>query len=162
MPSKKLIAAVIIVIILAVIAYFYFGIISPVATKPALQKPLLKAGEPVKNEHINWIVNELGGYKLHPSLSGEPPEIEVLVADMTFAVTTVKGRTSAREGPATNPDIVIKAPYDAVVRIFASDNLLKEISNLYNEGTVTFELLKDQATLALKGYKGIYDELQGK
>lgn len=162
MPSKKLIAAVIIVIVLAAIAYLYFGIISPLGMKPALQKPQLQAGQPVTSEHVNWVVNELGGYKLHPSISGEPPEIEAVVGDGTFSVTTENGKTVAKAGKAANPDIRITANYDALIKIFAASDIKAEIVKLYNEGTVTFEMLKDQATLALKGYKGIYDELQGK
>lgn len=160
--QKKFVALAVVIVLIAIVAYFYFAVISPVVTKPISQKPTLKAGEPVTTEHVNWVVNELGGYKLHASLSGEPAEIEVVSGSRIFSVTTQDGKTVAKDSKASNPDIRITASAETLVKLFAASDLKSEIAKLYNEGSVGIELLKDQATLALKGYKGLYDELQGK
>ena len=125
-------------------------------------KPPLNAGDPITTEHVNWVINELGGYKLHPSLNGEPAEMEIVSGNSTFSATTQDGKIVTRAGRASNPDIRLIATHDALLRIFSASDIKSELATLYNEGSVTFELLKDEATLALKGYKGIYDELQQK
>lgn len=160
--QKKFIALTVVIVLIAVVAYAYFGIISPTTTKPAVQKPSLAATEELKTDHINYIVNELGAYKLHTSLSGEPAEMEVVSGGKIFTITTADGKTVTKEGKASNPDIRITATPEALVRLFASSDIKSGISTLYNDGLIKVEILKDQATLALKGYKGIYDELQGK
>ncbi len=158
--QKKFAVLAVIVVLISIVAYLYFGIISPVVPKPQLQKPQLT--EAASSEQINWVVNELGGYKLHPSITGEQAEIEVVSGDNTFSVTTADGKTVTTAGKAANPDIRITASYDALVKIFGAADVKSEIVRLYNDGSIDVELIKDEAALALKGYKGVYDELQGK
>ncbi|MBI2076466.1 MAG: hypothetical protein HYT72_04430 [Candidatus Aenigmarchaeota archaeon] len=160
--QKKIIVLAVIIVLAAVISYFYFGIVSPVVPKPLVSKPVLAENQEIKTEHVNYVVNELGAYKLHPSLSGEPAEIEVVSAGKLFTITTQDGKTATKEGKAANPDIRITAPPAAFVRLFSAADITAEISKLYSDGLIEVALLKDQATLALKGYKGIYDELQQK
>jgi len=160
--NKKIVLLAVIAVLAAIIGYFYFGIISPLVAKPFMTKPPLNSGDPITSDHISWVVNELGGYKLHPFVDGEPPEIEVVVGNSTFSVTTENGTSVARPGKASSPDIRLMATYEALLRIFGASDIKSEIKTLYNEGSVTFELLKDKVVLALKGYKGVYDELQGK
>lgn len=160
--EKRVLALAVIVLLIVAVSYIYFGVISPLTAKTALQKPQLAAGQPVAEEHVNWVVNEIGGYKLHNSLGGEPAEIEAVVGDRTFSVTTQDGKTVTKQGKAANPDIRLTTDYASLARILNAADIKAEITKLYSEGTVSIELLKDQATLALKGYKAIYDELQAK
>ncbi len=155
MISKKIIAVGAAVVIFVAIMGFYFTVISPLTPKPALEKPLLAEGQNVSSEHIEWVVNELGGYKLQPTA-----QIELAVEENKFTVSTKDGKPSAAAGAASDPDLRITANREAFVSILASNNTNAEIISLYNQGAVSVELLKDQATLALKGYKGIYDALQ--
>ncbi len=156
--SRKKALAVLAVILVAVSAYAYFGIISPVVQKPDVEKPIHDGN--ITAEQVNWVVNEMGGYKLHASVNGEPAEIEIIAGDNVFTMTTKDGRTVTAQGRAANPDIRLVTSANAVAQIMNAKDVKAEILKLYTEGAVSIELLKDQATLALKGYKGIYDELQ--
>ena len=160
--QKKFIALAVVIVLIAIGTYFYFGVISPVVPKPVVSKLALTENQEVKPEHVNYVVNELGAYKLHPSLSGEPAEIEVVSAGKLFTITTQDGKTVTKEGKATNPDIRITASPEAFVKLFSTTDIKAEISKLHNDGSIKVDLLKDAATLALKGYKGVYDELQPK
>ena len=122
----------VIVVLAAVIGYFYFGIISPVVPKPVVSKPTLAENQEIKTEHVNYVVNELGAYKLHPSLSGEPAEIEVVSAGKLFTITTQDGKTVTKEGRAANPDIRITASPAAFVKLFSAADITAEISKLYS------------------------------
>ncbi len=157
--SRKKILAVIAIVFFASVTYAYFGIISPVVTKPVIEKSEFTGS--ITTENVNYLANELGAYKLHPSVSGEPAEMEIVSAGKTFFVTTENGRTVTKEGRAPNPDVRITVSPDAFARLFAASDMKEEILELYDEGALTIELVKDQATLAVKGYKGIYDELNG-
>ncbi len=145
-------------ILLAGIGYGYFGIISPVVSKPAVEKSVFTGN--VTAEDVNYVVNELGAYKLHPSLAGEKAEIELVTAGKTFSVTTENGRTVTKEGAATDPDIRIAASVEVFATLLSAADIKAEIQNQYNDGAVRVDVLKDATVLALKGYKGIYDELQ--
>ena len=154
--------SVIIIIIIGVIFCAYFFIISPTfVTKPFLEKPELQAGEDIGTEHVNWIVNELGGYKLHASPSGDEPELELITDDKTFKITFKGNNVSSSLDSAADPDVRLIVDREAFVEIFFADDVKEEIKNLYNEGEFVIELLKDETILALKGYKGSYDELMG-
>lgn len=163
--NKKIIL-VAVLIILGAGLYSYFFIFSPTfVEKPFMEKPMPpNADEPVSTQHINWIINELGAYRLHNDpTTGEPPVLELKVTDSeeVFTITTENNVPASTEGAAQNPDIRITATRVVVIKLLTTEDVNKEIIELYNEGNVGIELLKGQATLALKGYKGIYDELSG-
>lgn len=156
MVSKKIIVLATVVVILASLSYFYFFIISPIIPKPELTKPSLAEGQEISSEHIEWVVNELGGYKLQPTA-----EIELVVNGQSFSVKTKDGKVTSTQETPTDPDVRITADRESFVRILSAEDANTEIIKLYNEGLISVEVLKDEATLALKGYKGIYDTLQG-
>ena len=159
---KKIIVLASVVIIAVFLFYLYFFIISPTfVTKPYLEKPTLQAGQNVEEGHVNWVINELGGYKLHAAPLGGDPLIELITEGKTFTVKIISNQVSSYLGKATDPDIRITAEREAFERILSADDIKTEINNLYNEGKITIELLKDETSLVLKGYKAIYDELQG-
>ena len=158
--KKKLIIIVAVLAVIASASYLYFFIISPTfVAKPFLEKPTLAENEEIGEDHINWVVNELGGYKLHPSPLGGDPVIELVIEGNTFTVTTSGNNVLSSLGTPSDPDIRITANREAFERILSADDAQEEIIDLFMEGAVGFEMIKDEATLALKGYKGIYDEL---
>lgn len=154
--SGKKIALVALLVIVAAALYLYFFVISPTGTKQALEKPMLAPGENISSKHIEWIANELGGYKLQSSA-----EIEFVVEGQKFSVTTKGGKVVSKVGEASDPDLRITATRDAFARILSASDTNAEIVSLYNQGLISVQLLKDQPTLALKGYKGIYDTIKG-
>lgn len=154
--SGKKIALIALLVIAAAALYLYFFVISPTGTKQALEKPALAPGENVSSKHIEWVANELGGYNLQPSA-----EIEFIVEGQKFSVTSKGGKVVSKEGPAADPDLRITVTRDAFTKILSASDTNAEIVSLYNQGLSSVQLLKDQATLALKGYKGIYDTIKG-
>lgn len=155
MPGKKKVLLIALALIIAAALYTYFFIISPVGSKPQLEKPALAQGENISPKHINWVVNEIGGYKLQSSA-----EVEFVVEGQKYIVTTSNGKVSSQPGAASNPDLRITAGRDAFAKILAATDTNAELVALYNEGLISVELLKDQASLALKGYKGLYDTIK--
>jgi len=158
--SRKPLLFAVIIVIVAVLCYAWFFIISPTfVTKPDIPKPALAEAPAAGN--VNWAVNELGSYKLHPSLSGEPAVMEIVVTDAgkTFTSTTTNNVPVTTEGPATDPDIRLKLVSADFARLYNAADPADEAAALYNEGKAQVELLKDATTLAAKGYKAIYDEM---
>ncbi len=153
--TKKKIAAIAALAAVAAVAYFYFSVISPVVPKPDTVKPVFLAGQNISSEHVQWVADEIGAYKLQPSA-----QIEVVVEGKRFTVTSKDGKALAAEGAASDPDLRISANTDVFGRILTASNANAEVVKLYGQKLLSVELLKDQATLALKGYKPIYDALQ--
>ena len=161
MISKIIILGAIVAIVVGAIGYVYFGVVSPAAEKPVIEKPALLEGQNVDTEHIRWLANELGAYKIHSSLSSEEAQIEIVVEGVPFAVTNGEGGPIASDGKAENPDIRITAGRASFGELMAAQNIKSKIVELYDSGKIGVELLKDQAALALKGYKSIYDQING-
>jgi hypothetical protein len=163
MPSGKVVGLLVLAVIATVLFYAYFFIISPTFVfKPQLTKPTLAEGEPVGTEHIQWLVNELGAYKLHDSpLSGDKSEIEMYVTTEKkyFSVVTENNVPKATEGRASDPDIRISGSRQVIVQLLASSDMLADTKSMANDGTIQLDILKDMAELVPKGYKALYDEL---
>ncbi len=169
--GRKKYAIALIIIAVLVVSYLIFSF-QP-RQKPFMEKPIVgnaSAGNianitdnmsfAVNTSHVEYVTNELGSYKLHPSITGEEPEIELVVSGRAFAITLKNSKPVATEGSAKNPDIRLTTDIASMSKVFAAKNTTQEIINLYKEGKIEITLLKDQATLFLKGYKDIYDALQ--
>ena len=154
MERKKIIGISLIVALVLLIVFIQFFVLKP--EKPYIPKPDFKDGDEIQPQHIDWLVNELGSYKLN-----NDAEMEVVVAEKTFTVKVSNRMPTSALGSAQNPDIRIRADYPSFVQIFSSSDIMGEVSKLYKEGKVQVELIKDLGTLVLKGYKGIYDNIQG-
>jgi|SRR3989344_6755102 len=154
MERKKLIGISLVAVLILLIIIIQFFVMKP--GKPYIPKPDFKDGDEVQQQHIEWLVNELGSYQLN-----NDAEMEVIVAEKTFTLKVADRFPKATIGPASNPDIRIRADYQSFVQIFSSSDVMGEVSKLYKEGKVQVELVKDLGTLVLKGYKGIYDQIQG-
>jgi len=156
--DKKTIGIIATLIIIAVLGYVYFFIISPTfIEKPDIEKTNLT--DTVSASHITSLVNDLGAYKLHPDLSGELPEIEIILTDTNqiFSAIVENNIPEAKEVSGTNPDIRISMTSAKFIELYNSQDFNSKIIELYNEGSAQLELLKDEITLAEKGYKAIYD-----
>ena len=154
MERKKIIGISLVVALILLIVIIQFFVLKP--AKPYIPKPDFKDGDEVQIQHIDWLSNELGAYQLSPDA-----EMEMIVAEKVFTVKVVDKRPMSSLGNATDPDIRIRGDYPSFVQIFSSTDIMTEVSKLYKEGKVQVELVKDLGTLVLKGYKGIYDNIQG-
>lgn len=156
--GRKKYAIIIVIMAVLIASYFMF---SPSRQKPAIEKPSLESNVTISESHAEYLANELGVYKLHSSVTGEQPEIELVVGGKIFVVTLNNSRPLAAEGRAKSPDVRMATDMQSIASIFTAKNMTQEIISLYKEGKIGIELLKDEATLFLKGYKDVYDALQG-
>ena len=149
------------ILLVLLVFYVYFFIISPTfVSKPAMAKPAaLGANESVSTEHVEWIANEIGAYKLHPSLGGEPAVLELVADNQVFSVTITNNKPVAAEGNAVSPDIRIKGSRQAIAALLETGDINAKAIEMYRQGLISIEMLKDETTLAAKGYKAIYDAL---
>ncbi len=153
MKLEKYAQVVFIIIILGVlfIGYFYFFQISPsFVDKPILEKPIIEEQE-LKTEHIIYLLNELNAYKLHNDpFTKEPPVIKIIVSNENYFFT-VEDNEIKESLEDNNPDIVLTTTKEKIFELMeSSENALTE--------DMEIEILSDEKTLALKGYKIIYDE----
>jgi hypothetical protein len=154
MERKKKIGIILVIALVFLVVFIQFFVLTP--QKPYIPKPDFKDGDEIQSQHIEWLVNELGSYQLSNSA-----EMEMIVDNKTFSIKVSNRFPKALLGNAADPDIRIRGDYASFSQIFLSSDIQGEVNKLYNEGKVQVELIKDLGTLVLKGYKGIYDQIQG-
>ena len=152
--------------------HIYFNILSPTFVKKThLEKPFIpenideykifKEGEEIiTDEHIEFLTNEIGAYKLHSDpITKEPPEMEFRITDTNqiFTIKIVDGKPKSTPGEADNPDIKIYGKQIIILEILSSDDLNSKIVEKAESQEIGLNVLADEKTLALKGYKAIYD-----
>lgn len=167
MPLKKAphLFFVFFIIILLGAGYSYFFVVSPsFVKKPALEKPALatdiEEGHPAifGQEHVVYLLNELDAYMLHNDpITGEPAKIEVAAEEAIYSFEIIGNRIV--ENYEGIPDIRIVAKKAALIHIFMSDDQRKAILDGFSSGSLAIEIISDEKTLALKGYKAIYDKI---
>jgi len=163
MSKKKFVLIGIVIILLVIIFYAYFFVLSPTfVEKPNIEKTSLSPQSEINSENVNWVMNEAGSYKLHSSLSGEPPVIETIVTNMNkvFSTIIINNIPSTAEGPADNPDIRFKMNGQDFLALYSSTDFVTTAKQMSDQGKIDVEVLKDEATLAAKGYKSLYDSFQ--
>ncbi len=166
MMNKLLIVSLIAIALIAGSVSTYLFVLPSFITKPVIEKPSIDSNATISSDHVSYVANELSAYKLTKSLAGEDPEVEVVVTDaalgitQTFSVTVKDNVPSASLGNAKNPDIRISTSRDAFATLLSASDFNKQIVDLYKEGKIEVQLLKDELTLISKGYKAIYDQLQ--
>lgn len=160
---KIIIGAIIaLVVIIAFVLYFY--VLSPMfVAKPSIEKIALVSASNIETGHIDWMLNELGAYKLHSYLLyGEPTVIECVITDQNkaFATTIIDNRPVT--GTADySPDVRFSMTGADFVTLYAASDFLAKAQEMRESGLIKVDLLKDDFTLAVKGYKAIYDALPG-
>ncbi|MBD3259036.1 hypothetical protein GF371_00215 [Candidatus Woesearchaeota archaeon] len=166
---RKLIISIISIIIIIMIVssvFVYFFYISPVfIRKPYIEKPVLSEEDPmITSEHITYIVNELGGYKLHGGPLGKAAQMELFLSDINkrFTITVEDHNIFTVGGNAPNPDIRLNAPEEVFIDLIRAEDLMAKAKELVGLEIVSIDPLLDETVLAMKGYKAIYDTLSGK
>ncbi|MFH1054157.1 MAG: hypothetical protein V1740_07095 [Candidatus Woesearchaeota archaeon] len=93
------------------------------------------------------------------ALGNNIPEIEVQITDTNqiLSLTVIDNDVHASYERAVNPDMVISMTSETFAKIFNSDDIESEIYLQYTEDNIQIEILTDYTTLALKGYKSLYD-----
>jgi hypothetical protein len=139
------------------IGYLYFFQISPVfLEKPQLEKPLNE--EQVTFDHVAYLLNEMDAYRLQKiPFTGEMPVIEVSLPDtgQRFVVEVENLQMAESTG---EPDIIITVDRATLLKIVQEGSIEAFVEAL-EKGKIGIEPLKEEKTLALKGYKSIYDKV---
>jgi hypothetical protein len=152
-----------IVAILIFLAFLYFFVVSPTfVMKPNLTKIALASPSDIGSEHVNWMLNEVGAYKLHSYLLfGEPPVIESVITDQNrkFTTTIIDNYPTTVGGAANNPDIRFSMNSAGFMTLYAAPDVLVKAQEMRRSGLIKVEILKDDFTMTMKGYKAIYDSL---
>lgn len=149
------------VTVILIIGYFYFFQISPTfVEQPVLERPAdLQQREAVSQEHIIYLLNMAGAYKLHNiPFSGEAPLIEVYIHDTKDRYFfEVEDNKIIQAENTESPDIKLIISGEALLDLYRSASPIHEVQNLYSAGKFEIQTLKEEKVLALKGYKAIYD-----
>jgi hypothetical protein len=152
-----------IVAALAVLAFLYLFVVAPTfIMKPSLTKLALASPSDIGSGHVNWLLNEVGAYRLHSYLFlGEPPVIESVITDQNrkFTTTVRDNYPTTVEGAAINPDIRFSMNSADFMTLYAAPDALTKAQEMRKSGLIKIEILKDEFTMAVKGYKAIYDSL---
>ena len=162
-----------IVLVVGVFGGAYYFVIAPnLVSKPFIEKPSLpedwsakvSAGASVVNSsHINYIINEIGAYKLRKMLwTKDYPIMEFLLTDVDERYYSfVKDNMPVTKlGNAMGENIVISGTQQVVFEILESDHVMLAVREANNNGKIQVELISDMKTLAKKGYLSIYDNLK--
>jgi len=166
---RKLILSIVSILVLLIVVgsvFVYFFYISPIfIAKPYIEKPFLSEDNPsIVSDHITYIVNELGGYKLHGGPFGGIAQMELFFPDINkkFTITVDKHHIYTVGGDAPNPDIVLSATEQVFIDMFRAEDLMTKAKETVKLEMVQVDPIVDETVLAMKGYKAIYDALSGK
>jgi hypothetical protein len=163
MAKKIPTGAIAIVAVLMIIGFLYFFVIaSTFAAKPNIAKPALASASDIGNAQINWLMNEVGAYKLHPyMLFGEASVIECVITDQnrTFTMTVADNHPATVGGAANSPDLRFSMNSADFMTLYVAPDTLAKAQEMRKSGQIKVDILKDEITLAAKGYKAIYDSL---
>ena len=165
----------VIAIILVIVAFggaYYFVIAPNMVSKPFIEKPSLPEdglskiglGEKViGSEHINYVINEIGAYKLRKKFGTKDyPIMEFFLTDINVRYYSyVKDNIPAtKKGNAKNEDIIIEGSQEVVFNILKSDDVLIAVKEAKDNEDIQVEIVSDMKNLAIKGYLSIYDSLK--
>lgn len=161
MPGEKVGLLSIILVVIFAAVYVYYFILPNMTVEYDGEKPILKEDQQIQEEHIEYIVTELGVTKLRNSPNGDPPEIEIYVTDEDryFTVDVMNGEAEISLGYSVDPDIRISGTREVVAELLLSDGIIKKANEFNNQGKITFEILKGIPELASKGYQSLHNEL---
>lgn len=156
------IAAIILVLVVGgVFAYFFY--VSPFwISKPFVEK--IELNDTLTEDHINYIANEIGVYKLHSApLGGTSAQIELSVTDIakSYTITVQDRKPVTLLGDASDPDIRIHLDEETLFELYRSEEIVSEAKAMVDAGEIEIEPVKDESVLASKGYKVLYDRISG-
>ncbi|MBI4014337.1 MAG: hypothetical protein HY365_00075 [Candidatus Aenigmarchaeota archaeon] len=159
MVSAPVIAGAFMLVLLIMGGFVYITVFSPPGEKQELDRPRLGNNENVGAQHVAWLANEIGAYKIHASPTGEKAVFEVVVEGTAFSVTAENGVPVVSQNAAESPDLRITASRAAFGEIMNSKNLSQTLAGLYSSDGISIAVEKGEATLALKGYMAVYNEI---
>ena len=165
MKFWKTFGIVIVILILLGTGFYFTKINNIFAIKPDIEKPEVDVDfieqnlgvQVIQEEHIEYLANELGSYKLHED-SGEDAVIVFDMIDIGISFALVKdGETYITEDIPEVVDIIIRGEQIVIARLIESRDLISALMRELEAGNIEIEIISDESTLALKGYLAIYE-----
>ena len=166
-------AVIAVFLVLVVFGGAYYLVIAPnLIPKPFIPEPALPEdalerinnGEHVINEsHINYIINEIGAYKLRNTWgTADYPVMEFVLTDLEkkYHSFVENHLPITKEKGAKEEDIAIKGSQEVVVEILSAENTKAAVKKAIDEGKIQVDIVKDMNILARKGYLSIYDSIK--
>lgn len=161
MNFSKLLPVVFILLFVGILGlgYVYFFIVSPTfIEKPTIEKPTILENEPISEEQLFYVMNEINAYKLHNDpFTNEPPIIEFVIEDESTLIGVEDNDYISLD--SGEPDLKIYLDEKDLFELLQEDNFEETILEKYNNDEIDIKIIADEATLALKGYKSIYDKI---
>jgi len=152
-----------ILILIAIIFVYYATAVNNI--KPEIKNPISEnTGSEIiiGEEHISYLLNEIGAYKLHaPPLSNDMPKINLRVDELEFKTEIDIGYPRTNTGKWDKADIKITTTKQEVIAAIKS-NPKEYMKNSVSFGKTGIELLGGYTDLFSKGYLTLYQDLTGK
>lgn len=161
MDFGKLIPVIFILLLIGIlgIGYVYFFVVSPTfVEKPEIERPDIFENNPVTQEHVFYLMNEIDAFKLHDDpISNEQSIIEFIIEGKSIIIGVEDNNYILLD--SGQPDLKIYLHKEDLFELLQKDNFEETMLEKYNSNEIEIEIIADEATLALKGYKSIYDKL---
>jgi hypothetical protein len=138
------------VVCLLLLGYAYFFMLSPIESR----QPTAKAVFVDDEEKAIYILECMGLAGVHPDLDGEKPYMKVRIGEYDGTFTSLDGRISLEYGL---PDMMISLDEKTFRESVADPS---SMIALIESGKIEIKRVSDQHTLALKGFRIVYDRFQ--
>jgi len=157
--NKKWVISILIILILITGSITLYILIKESPKKEELTKPQVQDHN-ITEEFFNYILNDLGAYKLHNApLSSSPPKIKFVVDGEIYTSEVKEGNISTVKTDTNEEDIKFTTTTSEIINAVNSPNMKEYFKSSLNDGKITMELKASQTELLSKGYLSIYSEL---
>jgi hypothetical protein len=162
------VSAFVLLIIFGGMIFYFTQINNAFISKPDIPKPEVDIAYLLANpgtqiifeEHIVYLSNEFGSYKIHESSGGDAVIVFYMV-DIDTEVALIQNYADSEvvDEIPDEYDLRISGEQIVIANLIESDNLGDDMKDSIDAGEIEIEIISDMGTLALKGYLGVYDEL---
>lgn len=110
-------------------------------------------------ELISLVAQEIGAGKLRRNpLNLKKPIINFEISGREF-YTTIDKRIETKEGRSNEADVSFETTEEIIQKVFLSEDIRESIKTAVMEGSITIQKISSEQELFLKGYLGLYNEL---
>ncbi len=161
---KIIILCILMILIIACLGYFLLGADKKMnLPNPLYENVIYNLSASNYNSEINltpkfitYLLNEMGGYKLHKNiLTGEPAIVDFKISGKNF-YSIIDGNIESFEGSHSDADLQILASKEDVISAVQSDNPKEFVENSVEDGKIKVILFASRGELLAKGYWGLY------
>jgi len=167
--TPAFVIGIVLILILIIITFIYYATATN-KIKPEIQNPIKNMENKtqiteivIEPEHLSYLLNEMGTYKLHnPPMSSNTPKINLRVDEQEFKAEVENTYTKVEKGSWENPDIKIVTERSEVIEAITSTKIQEYMKTSVASGKTSIELVAGYTELFSKGYLALYQDLTGK